>query len=297
MVKKREKIALVILNFNGLPYVLECLQSLKQSTINNQQLTIIIVDNASTDESVREIQNLKCKMQKSNAKFKIVLIQNKKNLGFAGGNNVGIRYALKNQFDYIGLLNPDTIVEKKFLKPLLQLIKSDKKIGIVSPVLKGKKRNKTVYALGAEFNPILGRTKHIHLNKKPIKKAEQEMVSGCCMLIKREVFEEIGLLDERFFLYFEDSDFCLRARKAGYRIYVEPKSVIFHKTSLSLGGLSLKKIKYNLWSNFLFINKQVKPCFRPLSFVYLIFLGAKMIINWPVLKKEDDHCVILERQR
>ena len=104
------------------------------------------------------------------------------------------------------------------------------------------------------------------------------------MLVRKEVFEKIGLLDERFFLYFEDSDFCLRARKAGFKIYVEPKSVVFHKTSLSLGGLSLKKIKYVLWSNFLFDLKWVRPYFWPLAFGYLILLAIKMIIDWLALR-------------
>ena len=163
---------------------------------------------------------------------------------------------------------------------LLILLKLDKKIGIVSPILKEKKGHKIIYTLGAEFNQILGRTKHIHLKSPPLNPIEQEMVSGCAMLVKKEVFKKVGLLDKRFFLYFEDSDFCIRARKAGYKIYVEPKFVVFHKVSQSLKGLGLKKIKYNLWSNFLFILKWVKVWFWPIAFIYLIFLGIKMIINW-----------------
>ena len=272
----KEKTAIIILNYNGFPYILDCLCSLHQSLITNHQSPTIVVDNNSTDKSVKKIKK----------EFpKIKIIKNKKNLGFAGGNNVGIRWASENNFDNIMLLNPDTIVEKNFLKPLLQLIGLDKKIGIVSPVLKGKEGKKTIFALGAKFNPILGRTEHIHLKRAPLSAARQEMVSGCAMLIKKEVFEKIGLLDKKFFLYFEDSDFCLRARKAGFKIYVEPKSVILHKASLSLGGLSLKKIRYVLWSNFLFINKWVKPYFLPVAYFYLLVLGSKMIIDWLALKK------------
>lgn len=271
----KEKTAIIILNYNGLPFILDCLDSLHQSSIINHQSSIILVDNASADKSVELIKK----------KFpKIKIIQNRVNLGFAGGNNVAIKYALKNNFDNIMLLNPDTIVEKNFLKPLLQLI-SNKKIGIVSPVLKGKEGSKIIFALGAKFNPILGRTKHVHLKRSPLSAVEQEMVSGCAMMVKREVFEKIGLFDERFFLYFEDSDFCLRASKAGFKIYVEPKSVIIHKCSSSLGGLSLKKIKYVLWSNFLFNLKWVKPYFWPFAFSYLIVLAIKMIIDWLALNK------------
>jgi len=273
---KKEKTAIIILNYNGLPYILDCIYSLYQpSTINHQSL-IIIVDNGSTDKSVAIIKR----------KFpKIKIIKNKRNIGYAKGNNVGIKWALKNNFDHIMLLNPDTIVGKNFLKPLLLLLRSNKKIGIVSPVLKGKEGNKTIFALGAKFNSVLGRTEHIHLKKPPDNCLEQEMVSGCAMMIRKEVFERIGLLDKRFFLYFEDSDFCLRAGKAGFKVYVEPKSLVLHKTSLSLGGLSLKKIRYVFCSNFLFILKCVKPYFWPIAFNYLIVLALKMIIDWLAIKR------------
>jgi len=267
----KEKTAIIILNYNGFPYIFDCLESLSRlQDCKIARLQIIVIDNASTDKSVELIKK----------KFpKIKIIENQTNLGFAGGNNVAIKYALKNNFNNIMLLNPDTIVEKNFLKPLLQLMKLDKKIGIVSPVLKGKEGSRTIFALGAEFNPILGRTKHIHLKKRPSNVLKQEMVSGCAMIVRREVFEKIGLLDERFFLYFEDSDFCLRARKAGFKIYVEPKSLVLHKCSSSLGGLSLKKIRYVTISNFLFILKWVKPYFWPFACFYLILLDVKMLVD------------------
>lgn len=279
MEKIKQKIAIIILNYNGLPYILDCLSSLKLLHCFIVSLfQIVVVDNCSKDGSVEEIKR----------KFpKIKIIKNRANLGFAGGNNIGIKWALKNNFDNIMLLNPDTIVEKNFLKPLLQLSGSDKKIGIIASVLKGKEGGRTIFALGASFNPILGRTKHVHLKTRSLHSMEQEMVSGCAMMVRKEVFEKIGLLDERFFLYFEDSDFCLRARKAGFKIYVEPKSVVLHKCSSSLGGLSLKKIKYVLWSNFLFDLKWVKPYFWPIAYFYLFILASKMMIDWLALKRNQ----------
>jgi GT2 family glycosyltransferase len=269
MAKIKEKVAIIILNYNGLPHVLDCLQSLNHSSIINHQSLIILVDNHSIDASVETIKK----------KFpQVKIIRNKKNLGFAGGNNVGIKWALKNNFDYLMLLNPDTIVEKDFLAPLIRLMKSDKTIGVVSPLLQEKKQGKTIFSLGAEFNPLLGRTKHLQTRVKPSKSLEQELVSGCAMLIKKEVFEKIGLFDERFFLYFEDSDFCLRARKAGFKIFLEPKSIVFHKISQSFRNFPLKKIYFNLKSNLLFIHKQVKPCFWPLAYFYLFVLAGKMLM-------------------
>lgn len=268
----KEKLALIILNYNGLPYVLDCLQSVFQTkTVNNLKVKTIVVDNNSSDESVSFVKK----------RFRQVkVIRNKENLGFSAGNNAAIKYVLKKEFDYILLLNPDTIVEKDFIKPLIKLIRSNSKIGIVSPVLRGKSGEKTIFALGAKFNSILGRTGHLHLKKRPKNALIQELVSGCCMLIKRGVFEKAGLLDEKFFLYFEDSDFCLRVAKKEYKIYVEPKSLVVHKCSSSLGGLSLKKIKYLSFSNFLFILKWVKPWFWPFAFLYLLIVSSKMLIDW-----------------
>jgi len=264
----RIRVAVIVLNFNGFPYVFDCLKSLSEVTEIGK---IIVVDNNSKDRSVFLIK-------KNFPQIKI--IKNRKNLGFARGNNKAIRIFLRKGYDYIMLLNPDTVVDKKFLKPLVELAKSDKKIGIVGPLLKEKVGDKTIYALGAKFNPILGRTKHIHVKARPLHASKQEMVSGCAMLVKKEVFEKIGLFDEGFFLYFEDSDFCLRAGKAGFEIFIEPKSIVYHKISLSLGGFSLRKIRYNLASNFLFIQKHVKFYFWPFAFIYLIVLGLKMIISF-----------------
>jgi len=266
------KTAIIILNYNGLPYVLDCLKSLEYLK-DNKRIRTIIVDNASRDRSVKLIKE----------KYPWVkVIENKKNLGFAGGNNKGIKWAIDNGFKNIMLLNPDTIVEKGFLNPLLRKVNKDK-VGIVSPVLKGKEGNEAIYALGAKYNKILGRTKHVHLKQGQFKKLkhpiEQQLVSGCAVFVKSEVFEKIGLLDKRFFLYFEDSDFCIRAKRAGFKIFVCPKSVVVHKTSQSLGGLSLKKVFYVAGSNLKFILKNVNPLFWPLALIYLMLITIKMVFS------------------
>lgn len=266
----KDKLFIIILNYNCKADIIDCLKSLKYIDKKSYLLKLLVVDNASADGSVQLIKQ----------KFpQVKIIQNKKNLGFAAGVNVGIKYALKQGADFVFLLNPDTIVEKDFLQPLVQLIKSDTEIGIVSPVLKGMFKGKLVYDLGAKFNPFLGRTKHIHVKFRPLHPMEAEMVSGCAMLVKKEVFEKIGFFNKHYFLYFEDSDFCLRAKKAGFKIYVQSKSIVFHRTSQSLGEFSLKKIYHILISNFLFINKHVKFYLRPLAYIYLSALTFKIVFN------------------
>jgi len=270
---KPDKLAIIILNYNGLPYILDCFNSL--SRINkpkNLQIEAWLIDNGSVDKSL-------CQIKKNFPWVRV--FENRKNLGFAKGNNVGLKKALKEKFNYILLLNPDTIVRPDFLTPLIKLLRKDWATGIAAPVLKDNKG----LALGAKFNPFLGRTKHLRLDIKTgsLCPLEQEIVSGCAMLVRREVLEKIGLLDERFFLYFEDADFCLRARQAGFKIYVHPQSVVEHKISLSLKGW--QKIKYNLRSNFLFILKRVKLIYWPLAFGYLFCLGVKMIVSFKRAEK------------
>jgi len=269
--KKREKVFIVIVNYNSGSYIIDCLKSLEISRYKDIKISEVIIDNSSVDNSLQLI-----KQQFS----KIKIINNKNNLGFAKAVNQGIKNALQNKADYVFLLNPDTLAEKNLLKPLIQLIKSDKKIGIVVPALKDEVKAGSVYSLGLKFNKFLGRTEHIHLHVNPrsLHHQEEELVSGCAMLIKKEVFKKIGLFDERFFMYFEDSDFCLRTRKAGFKIYVEPKAVVIHKQNLDKKPNKEIKKKYLVQSNSLFIKKHVAKIFWPFGWGYLWWLKIRLLL-------------------
>jgi GT2 family glycosyltransferase len=261
-----KKLYIIVLNFNGGKDVIECLESLEKSQkLKGWETDILVVDNKSSDGSVQAIKE----------RFRdIGIIENKKNLGFAAGNNVGIKYALKREADAVLLLNQDTVVGEKFLDPLVQ-----NSADIVGPVIKFKRDKRWIYDYGGRINWLLGRATHQesprYLNN--IYYCSKEYVSGCGMLVKKKVFEKIGLLDERFFLYFEDVDFCLRANKAGFTIGVEKNSTILHK--LAEGK---KKPFFQRWqmirSNFLFINKDLKFWQRPLAYFYLLILAFKLLL-------------------
>jgi hypothetical protein len=231
------------------------LQSL-QSTIGSEA-EIVVVDNASSDDSVAKIKDKDLK-----------ILKNKKNLGFAAGANIGIKYVLRQGTEAILLLNPDTIVTKNFLRPLVK-----NPADIVSPVIKFKRDGSRIYDFGGKINWWLGRTSHIANFSEDI-----DYISGCAMLIKRPVLEKIGFFDERFFLYFEDVDFCLRAKKAGLKISVEPKSVIFHQ----LSGTAKRPWHQNLQllkSNFLFINRYLKFWQKPIAYIYWLLLAVKILLT------------------
>lgn len=252
------KVFIIILNLNGGKDILECLDSLR-----DEKAKIIVVDNGSTDGSVGEIRK----------KFpKVKIIENKKNLGFTTGNNRGIRHALRQGAEAALLLNHDTVVEKGFLKFLL-----DNSADIVGPVIKFKRAGKIVYDHGGKVDRVLGRNYHLESGRVG-KVRGIDYVSGCAILIKRPVFEKIGLLDESFFIYYEDADFCLKAKQAGFKIAVEPKSVIFHK--LDEGKKKPWRMHFHLLkSNLIFINRYVPLFLRPAAYIYLLLLLFKVAIN------------------
>lgn len=262
-----KKVFIIVLNFNGKKDTLECLKSIVKLQIIRYKLQAIVVDNGSTDGSAEGIEE----------RYKdIKILRNKKNLGFAGGNNVGIKYALDNGADWVFILNNDTVVPENFL----DLLKND--ADITGPVIKFKHDSRWIYDYGGYINWWIGRPKHhelphhtIHSTPYPI-----HYLSGCCLLINRKVFDKIGLFDEKYFLYFEDLDFCLRAKKAGFKITLDQKVVIFHKLGGSAGRWSKTSIYHNLRSNFIFITKYL-GWRRPIGYLYLLFLSIK--IAWDKL--------------
>lgn len=238
------KIAIIVLNLNGLKNTIECLTSLQKLKVKNWQVNIIVVDNNSQDNSVSLIKK----------KFpEVQVILNKKNLGYAEGNNIGINYTLKKGIDFILLLNNDTLVDRNLLIGLIENSKKDNKIGIASPKIffapghefhkdrYGKEeRGKVIWYAGGLMD-----WKNILPSHRGVDEVDQgqydqvtktDFATGCCILVKREVFEKIGLLDKKYFLYWEDVDICERAKRSGFKVVFIPQSVLWHKNASSAGG-------------------------------------------------------------
>jgi len=259
-----KKIAIVVLNFNGGEQILQCLKSVQSIKLPvDRQIELIVVDNRSNDDSVQLIK----------AQFpRIDLLKNKKNLGFAAGSNIGIKHALKHNADTVLLLNQDTLVKRNFLLPLL-----DNDADVVAPLIKFKRKGKWFYDFGGKINWWIGKTIHDERAKaKNEKVIKIDYVSGCCMLISKNVFEKIGLLDEKFFLYFEDVDFCLRAKKSGFKIAVEPKSIVLHKL-VETGKKPFRQNLHLLRSYLLFVNRYIPFWRRFLVYFFWILMGFKIL--------------------
>ncbi len=258
---------IILVNWNGKSVTLECLNSLAAVTYSN--VKVVVVDNASTDGSAAEFKK---------RHPQVVILEQNENLRFAGGNNAGMKYAIDDGADLICLLNNDTTVDKDFLNHLVLRIQSDAKIGMVGPKIYYHDDPARIWFAGGEFSMWTGTMKHTGIREldrgQHDAAREIDYASGCCILTKREVVEQIGMLDESYFMYGEDADWCMRARRAGYSICFEPKAKVWHKLSVASGGhLSLFKMKNKFISNFRFF-------FRYSTFAHkLVFPWMNLLVN------------------
>lgn len=298
------KVSIIILNWNGWKDTIECLESLYQ--INYPHYEVILIDNNSSDNSINKIEEycngkivikspffeynscnkpIKYSIGTDEEKAsleKLILIKNKKNAGFAEGNNIGIRYALKNlNPDYILLLNNDTVVDKNFLAEMLKVSESNNKIGITGPKIYYYDESNRIWFARGKISWKFCRGLNIGYNELDIGQynqvSEMEYASGCTFLIKKEVIDKIGLIDKRFFLYFEEIDWTLRAAKMGYKSVFVPKGKIWHKVSKSGGGIKGKIGLYYVTRNrWLFMKKWAKKT-DFLFFVIYQAIGALVL--------------------
>lgn len=244
------RLAVIVLNWNNPLDTIACLDSLAQ--LRDHTPWTIIVDNGSTDESVAQIHT---------THPYATLLETGTNLGYAGGNNVGIQHALVKGAETICILNNDVVVEPDFLTPLLDALHSQLNVGIVTPLVAERVvAGERVWALGAtiDWRAAAVMRQYAGSAVAPWRECgpfEVEIASGAAMLVKREVFERVGMMDESFFLYFEEVDWNLKVRQAGNRILAAPSSVVWHKVSATLGATS-PVIDYYMLRNQLYLIKR-----------------------------------------
>lgn len=253
---------IILVNYNGIEDTIECLNSLKN--IDYMDYKIIVVDNASSDNSLKILSEL--------TDNQLIILNTSKNLGFAGGNNIGIQYAVSNGAEYILLLNNDTLVSADFLSRLMNCAKKQKHNAVLSPKIMYEDNRRKIWYAGGSFNNKLSRITHMGMNETDFEKynltKEVSFISGCCMLIPVEAISKIGLMDEDFFLYCEDLDFCCRLIKSGYRLVYCPASVIYHKVSASTGKQSGATTYYTVRNKFYIIQRHITKRYKFLAYIY-----------------------------
>jgi GT2 family glycosyltransferase len=241
----------VVLTWNGREDTLRCLASLQD--IEPKGVHLLVVDNGSTDGTAEAIAERYPHVE---------VLVNERDLGFAAGCNVGMRYAINEGADYVFLLSNDTVAAPDTLRHLLDAALTTG-AGMLAPKIYYMADPTRIWSVGAHRNPITleisgdGRGQHDTGQWNSV--LERDFLTGCVLLLSRRFLAEVGLFDERFFLYYDDSDLSLRARQAGEKLLLVPQAHIWHKVALSSGGSDSPTERY--WmarSNVLFLHKHVR---------------------------------------
>lgn len=249
---------IVVVNYRTADLAVDCLYSISGQVAEHPKLHAVVVDNASGDGSV---EKLKGAIDREEWRDWCSVLPLERNGGFAFGNNAGIREALRSagQVGYVMLLNPDTVVHRGAIRALIDFMDSHRRVGVAGSRLENAEGTAGCSGHNA-FSPlgelesgarlsVLSRALHRYAVTPPVREAAHECdwVSGAALIVRREVLEEIGLLDEKYFLYFEDADFCLRVQKAGWEIWFVPESRLFHLEGAATGIGNIARRRPQYW--------------------------------------------------
>jgi GT2 family glycosyltransferase len=257
-------VSIISVNFNQTEVTAELLKSLEKITYPNRE--IIIVDNGSTEDPTGPLADL----------FpEVILLKSEQNLGLAGGNNLGARCA---KGEFMLFINNDTEVDPNFLEPLVARLQSDSRIGMVSPKIRFFHTPDTIQYAG--YTPLSRITLRQHLIGYRERDTGQYdsarptySIHGAAMMIPRHVISRVGLMAEMYFLYYEEHDWAERIKRAGYILYYEPASLVFHKESISTGKKSPLKIYYINRNRFLFARRNCKGGQKYAALLYLSLIA------------------------
>lgn len=273
------RLSIITVNYNGLKDTCELIDSIPF----NDKMEVIVVDNASQQDEATAIQQRYPQVK---------VIRSEKNLGFAGGNNLGIKAA---QGKYIFLLNNDTILRPQIsnIRPLIDRLETSPKIGVVCPKIRFVWDNNPIQFAG--FTPL----SRITIRNRSIGFGEEDhgqynvphstpYAHGAAMMIKREVVDKVGLMPECYFLYYEELDWSMMTTRAGYEIWYEPACTIYHKESQSTGPNSPLRTYYIARNRLLFVKRNWKGISKYISYCYLIGIVATRDIFKYTLKGRFD---------
>lgn len=266
-------VAIIIVTWNRRDDILACLESLQHVTY--PRFRLLVVDNGSSDDTVAAIRQQHPHVQ---------VIEAGRNLRFAGGNNLGLREVLSQGDDFALLLNNDTIVAQDFLDHLVAEAQKDDSVGLVGSKILYHDRPGVIWFAGGVIKPAWGYVRHFGLRQVDDGRfdriREVSFLTGCCLLIRSAVIEKVGLLDEGYYLYSEDADYCLRAQRAGYKLIYAHQARIFHKVSSSTGGAyNLKKWIQRYRSLFRLVCKHTSPLTWPLFGLNLVWELVSLPFN------------------
>ncbi|MEL6975842.1 MAG: glycosyltransferase family 2 protein [Bacteroidota bacterium] len=273
-------VSIITVNYNESLVTMEFLESIRKLTYPNVE--VIVVDNDSPNDDPDAIKT---------AFPEIQLIKSHENLGFAGGNNLGVKHS---KGELLLFVNNDTIVPEHFLEPLVETLQNDSKIGMVSPKIKFHWDPTLIqYAGYTPMNKWTIRNSSIGYHQKDdgtfdVPK-ETQSIHGAAMMVPRRVVEAVGMMTEIYFLYYEEHDWAEMIKRAGYKIFYQPKSYILHKESVSTGKFSPLKTYYISRNRILFARRNFKPFSLFISLVFQVFVSIPKNLLKFTVKREFEH--------
>lgn len=260
-------LSFITVSYNGLEDTTELIKSIF-NIVHTISYEVIVIDNASKNGDTKAIQE-----QFGN---RVITIRSNKNLGFAGGNSLGVKQA---QGKYLFFINNDTIIQEDHLAELLQVFDQSDKIGGISPkICFAYPPHHLQYAGFTDLSPITLRNKSIGFDELDHGQyntpTPTSFLHGAAMIIKRNVIEKVGFMSDIFFLYYEEMDWCAQIRRAGYELRYEPCQTIYHKESRSTGKASKMQIFYLYRNRLLYAWRNQRGINRYLSIAYLLSIAA-----------------------
>jgi GT2 family glycosyltransferase len=267
-------VSIVTLNWNGLDVTLEFLESMRNSTYKNYE--IIVVDNGSTIDPTEKIM--------AGNYYNTKVVKSPVNLGSAGGNNLGMRHSHPD-YDFCFQVNNDAEITPDLIEKCLEPFYEDPKIGAVCPKIRFH-HNPTViqYAGFNKMSMLTGKTTAVGSlevdNRQHDVSGYTHAAHGCAMMVKREVIEKVGMMAEKFFVYYDESDWSARMIKAGYKIYYQAKGLCFHKESISMGKQSPLKVHFMTRNRILYMRRNASA----LQFLVFISFFSFLTVPKTVLK-------------
>jgi GT2 family glycosyltransferase len=270
---KSPRVAVIVLNWNGKDDTLACLESLRQLDYPNYE--VVVVDNGSSDGSVKAVR----------ATFvDVTVLEVGENLGFAEGNNVGLRHALTHGADYVLLLNNDTEVSPDCISLLVGAVEATPQAGVAGPTIYYFDRREIIWSAGGAIDWRRGDSHMMGLDELDKGQydaiREVDFVTGCALLIRRDVIEDVGMLDTRFFMYYEETEWCVRAARARYKILHVPQAHVWHKIVPAQQAMS-PRIQYYMTRNRLLFLRSTRASVRA-WYHTLLAEDLRRLIIWTV---------------
>lgn len=276
---------IVILNWNQPDFTLACLESLAQ--LDYPSFCTVLVDNGSTDNSVTLIrQNYP----------QVILLEMGRNLGYSAGNNVGIQHAMAAGADYVLLLNNDTAIDKDMLSRMVAASEADPEVGMAGPTIYYFDSPNVLWSAVNSIKWSQGEIVRHGINEvfpqvsndAPVQKVDY--VDSCAILVKRKVIEMVGMLDEAFFINYDDADWNMRAHQAGFKVIYVPPARMWHKVSAAMGQASPATTYYMTRNSLLFFWKHSRGLTRFMATIHIVTRTLRTIVAWtlkPQYRRQD----------